>query len=1400
MSTPAIPFQSLWGQTENTTAPPPNFLDAYQRTYGGADYPDTFYNAQREKFFDERVAPWHLQQGNAIGPAREEFMKQTERAGKSEHPILSQIGHTAAASLAAPLEAFGETGRHAAEDLQRSAQGATQEAVRQGVNPQWPIIGNPYTALGEMAGQAPYWALGMGAEGAIAEGMGVAEGTLARRAMKTATGAIIQGAYDAAKAPQGKTLEGGVQGAASGGALVGTMEFAGPLTRAFKGLISPEEGAAVEKVAKGIATDKDTALAGRAVTSLDNIDQTIEEWQKGKTFGTNKAGVPKQGTDVSGADGKVTINLTGADGKSYPLQKLDAAGVESVLPNLVEHVKAGGSIEALEGDPVAIQKLLKSIEEKASEAFELDTSYNGHPSKITKNDTIISGPRQMPEYGDLWKSQEPTHEMQATEYEDLWKAHDQHAAEVEGMSLTPKVSFGDNEVPIKGGGKIKFRAVAPEIPPMDLKPGAQTFPRFHDWADSRSAPEDIWDLPDYKQQRLYERAKDEFEATRPVETPEPSSEPKQRPLYNRVIDGEFTQDDGMLGAAHRLPKDAEPGTNPTIEFSSQLTKEQKPNIIHHEMIHAHIDYLGLANDLPGIVGKNLPEEIFYHPSFKWAQNTYSPFNWPEETFAYTSAAIRTGDAKTLNMFADADGGKDHLLEWYTNSAKDLLKAAAEKEDSLHKRTFERRLNYTIGQATRSLEELRRPFSQTHDLGVDAQANTWKSTDLSTGKTTHFTTRDEMMQSMEPHQEPLNTPELVDISNLPPIPRRAVDLNVHTVARAPITTDPPPSAPIPEGGVLAFSGMIRPFYDWVDSVGRKFGRMDLPAAFETVRDKHLDYDNSVRRVDALEDLAKWPTARRTDAYHYIAADEAGKEFIKTSLRFSPKELATLDKFDSQAQLHMPEFHGYLQKTVPEMRANDWDVATRFPVGINDSMEAQIVRTGRLDPRDEDLGRVAFSYLRGQAFHEHIEPALKAAEKLVEGKNENGDYTFGATRDLMQRQVQYYRGLPDFTQKLVLSATKQVQEGFNSTIDKVNAHLPDSMQIEKLDDAPRNVIQKFILFNYAGALGLRPAVPIKDTLSLFLTTLPIAGGKNIMKGMKRAFEKGGYDIANENGWLVHKSNLHEMIAGGGDAQKGMMEKFATKALTPLQWSENSKRLVAGWAFTEKIGDALENFARDGDKDKFLKDSGFWFLNETRQTARLKEAALATDAGPAERAAFTHKAARDLVDATQWDYSKGANPGIYKYQLGRLFGQYGMWPLNYIEYARKFVTAMPGPHRSEAIKGLTRFVAINGAVLAAGQGVGIDSAQWVFSQPMAYGGSPLFNAVINIPGSADFESYRGAESRRQVIQPIFPGMIPGSNEVKGLWKAISEDSSDAWVHMLGFQPMKKNEAEHGLHNFVP
>lgn len=855
----------------------------------------------------------------------------------------------------------------------------------------------------------------------------------------------------------------------------------------------------------------------------------------------------------------------------------------------------------------------------------------------------------------------------------------------------------------------------------------------------------------------------------------PSVKYRETPTIHR-----FHGDSEVLGGGSGA-EIGHPGEKPSI----YLAKDSQRDTLFHENFHGHITNLGLRKDVNSLLDDPIVHDIFNGAFDEGSKAIYgtTPHLIPEEVYAFTAAAIRTNDQGTIQAFAEADTDTESVLNWATEKSQALLDRAAEVPDSLHKRTLERRVGAVVARASRQLEDIKGYYS--HAGEVDFDGNQWRFTQGDVSNI--YTDRHDLINYLEEnHQEPLLSPELVDTSALPDgLPRFARKIGNFDGSKPPITSDPDNLSggeKIKPGG-LVFSQFFRTSSDWFSSVATKMDMPELSQTWETIDSHIIQYQNAARPFfDLLKETFKGiERERHTDFFKYFSAAEDAKPAIAQELRFTPEEIAKLEKFKTQFAdplgLDQDSLYDYLVKAAPKLR-NGGKIEQIYD---RDTALYDMIKTGQLDPKDTDLARIASNYMRGTLNHQIVEPAVNTMRELIK------DEKLGQLAPLIGRKLDYIMGRPDFTQEAVAGVVGSAIDAINNGISRVNKFLPDGMHLEHIEDTPKEALDKYLLFSYAGSLAMRPAVLVRNIAELFTTSYPVLGN-HLWTGMKAAFEVAkegrGADAvkqAEKYGALVERQNLSELYAGGGQEGgfEGKMEKLSVAALNYLQWSHNATRLVAFKGFEAKVMDAIVPNLKN--PAMFLRDSGLWFAPNQVQKQWAKEFANLKPEGYED---FSRRAASKLVDLTQWNYRRGAQPGLYQYQLGRLFGQYGTWPLNYIEYGRRFLQA---GDKQAMVQGLSRLALAHGSILAMGHGAGIDTSHWVFTGPMGWEGSPIFQSLIAAP-TALTAGPRGAEARKEVLEVVDPmSYIPGAEEFGMIYKSITSEDPHQFMRMFGFTPLE-------------
>lgn len=869
------------------------------------------------------------------------------------------------------------------------------------------------------------------------------------------------------------------------------------------------------------------------------------------------------------------------------------------------------------------------------------------------------------------------------------------------------------------------------------------------------------------------------------------------------------------------PRGATYGQGPGQKPAVFIGEGADPSTLFHESLHGNFAYLDMHRDLHEIVSK--PFEVAGE-KYPMAQKMSRYFtgeladNWArdpsiesEEIYTYLSEFIRMNNQPMLQEMAEWDAGYANMMQWYTDTTQKLLGRIASLPDSVHKRALERRLKFTQLRAAGDVQLINHGPHQLEGDIVDFINGQWWWYSQKNGTATAFSSKDQLLKTMEElYAEPISAPNLVDESSLPQgFPRFAVENAVRPPAgelRPPIHTEPP-LGPRPKAG-RRVSFYFRPFGPWLGDLAADLKMPDLYGAFKPLENAYREMTHFTDRYAKVlnETIGQFRQAGRQDAlYHWLEAKD--KALATVQFNITPKEEQALAKlrtdfFDPLFSDFGIPLERYLQDYAPHIRARALQGDTEISAlrrGLPKELDffAEHIRTGDLDPRDTHLLRVAATYLRLGARKKFLsEPSVAAGKFIAEHKTELGSAHYAQ----LKRHIEHVRGVPDFSQELIDSAVNTVLDTYNASIAAVNKVLPFNLEPLMTDLSAREAMGRYMLYTYSAGLGLRPIAIIRDSTQTLTTSLPLLGPKYLAKGLKEAFSGNRaraqemYQIAREYGAVLEHQHLASLYSGGYEfLQPTKLNEFAQRSLKWYEAVNNGGRLVTFYGHAQKAYDAIRAFKSHNDIQRFFDESAIGWLDKPLANSY---AAKALQSTPDQWLDLARRAAKDLTDVSHWNYTRGAHPGLYKYSVGRLFGQYGTWPLNYIEYARRLSTAK-GVSSRERLRAFATLATAHGAILSGLESQGIDASGWVLSSPAAYGGGPVFNALVQSPTAVfDWQTYRGDEARRSISRTFWPMSIPAGTAASDLYRFANEPNP-SYLELLGFKPL---EEETGVFKLTP
>lgn len=854
--------------------------------------------------------------------------------------------------------------------------------------------------------------------------------------------------------------------------------------------------------------------------------------------------------------------------------------------------------------------------------------------------------------------------------------------------------------------------------------------------------------------------------------------------------------------------------------TKDLPKIDKPTMVHtdltkhdiyHEGLHLSLDHGVASNRLPAMMGRFIKtaSQVATGLGRLSAYETMDSIGKMEEAFVHAATEIRTGNARALAVLGNWDTNVRTVTQMVRETSLNMLEHIKALPDTYQRRMLQWKLQHLVSLtdenvSARLLEDADRIHGTAH---YDWDSGTIVFTEPATGEQFHIegTVKDlhdaifyPRMQAEVMYPNHSNWAELRGIRG--PITPEGGGPRYSTSTMG---NSYPDNSKWTWRGWKAVSGAFKPMLHWVADLDTK-----LNASLSASGKKVPIYDAVKDVDDAAAHGAQWMDDMHVTAgellkgnskklYDYtealmVTADK--RPIVAQKLKLTESDLKTVGKLEEYLKkvrddTGIPVWN-YLRDELPRLRGAGYRTEAVYGYGIKDPKDMstfhRLISEGALDPKDSHLGRFVDLMLREGYKKKYIGQPLQKLEALL---RKSGDQ-MGVAKWPLDNYVKYMKGYPDVTMQIMRRTVSDFQKVLAEKFTAINKHLPEKLRILPEEFSyPGAAINKVMLLSYVSGLGLRPAIAVRDAMQVLMTTLPVVGPKRFAQGVERLFN-GGWEQALNDGALLARSNPGELY---GDiffevppGQGGVLDKatkLSNKLLSPSRTGHNVGRSITYLAEYDNALGLVRGMRRGTTTaDRLLSDSALWFADKPAQERYLR---MAVDKGVPETE-VARRIALETVDNTQWPYRRGTQPTLLRTGLGRIFGQYGMWPLNYMDFlgrlGKKYAT-----NPRQAAKTTATWLATNFAAVSAMSAMGADAEKWFFVSPAGFGGSPHAQLVQDLFKSPE-ETQEGRDARKRVLE--YPmQFVPAGNEMQQIMRAVKDmdmgNEHDALLRILGFKP---------------
>jgi hypothetical protein len=469
--------------------------------------------------------------------------------------------------------------------------------------------------------------------------------------------------------------------------------------------------------------------------------------------------------------------------------------------------------------------------------------------------------------------------------------------------------------------------------------------------------------------------------------------------------------------------------------------------------------------------------------------------------------------------------------------------------------------------------------------------------------------------------------------------------------------------------------------------------------------------------------------------------------------------------------------FFNEIVPKFRAaRTTDPKALYPQGGAPKETGLLDLVGQTDmtnPLERDVARMMASVIRGGFWKEHVDGAYKEAVKFM-----NSPAVHREMKPLLEKWMR-----SGSESSMVNNFGRIYQRAF-----ALMGHEVDRKEAQ-------NVVTTWMSLTHAGLLGGRPGPLIRNMFAGPTVSAPRIGNKWYRIGMQQSMTKEGKKLFDES-FIPHEQatildKLNTVTAG---PVSGGAQKVARVLLAPYSKVDLVPRSHAFLGGRARILDAIERMPKDALRSKDIDKFDNMFLTESA-VYRLHPV-LQRQVRDLWRAGKTQEAARRggiaFQQDSQWVYRQGFRPLIMSSDDGRAIGQFGIWPINYMEYFGQMTRMIAFPEkwgivpgykeavRTEGIRWATEWginnaaVALTFAGLGTAVGMGPDALKhtlgWTVGGPF-FGGGPALDLFTGLTGMLyEMVTLRPGQAMETTARTL-EGAIPPSGLLKDAAKASGQ-----------------------------
>lgn len=370
----------------------------------------------------------------------------------------------------------------------------------------------------------------------------------------------------------------------------------------------------------------------------------------------------------------------------------------------------------------------------------------------------------------------------------------------------------------------------------------------------------------------------------------------------------------------------------------------------------------------------------------------------------------------------------------------------------------------------------------------------------------------------------------------------------------------------------------------------------------------------------------------------------------------------------------------------------------------------------------------------------------------------------------------------------SQAQAMSNALNGVLKGLNANLG-----LKLDTSPEqiaNTAAKLTSWYSGAAMAGRPALAIRNLSQSLLGATKVGYTEwwSAVRDVTGKRRKEMFDIARQELNIPSVAEAFEATGAGGGAVFGtkltrLIKQAQDIGMIPFQGSDQVNRVISFWtghkAITKNADDLLK---------RVISEEQFMFRTGLKGSSKVEQAEILShlrgEIPNVEAAARAY--GKRVADSTQFIYGASNKPQAFRGTVGRVFGQFGTWPIGFTEFIHQ--NTLGAGDAAWTKKFGMNYVAQKAVLSGLGIGLGVDTSSWNFANPLTFQGGPWFqglrDASVLATSLNDFERQAAMQNVTKMISSASLPFGALQRDIEQGREAIADgDPMQALLLGLGF-----------------